>query len=111
MKKSELLELGVPQESIREIMKLNGESLEKLKKKLNTNKRSTDEYKARDAIISIVHLLKKQSSLDKVLHTATAMYHIETQEKVRKEEEKTQTAQEEAQEKIQTEENEQEDLK
>ena len=111
MKKSELLELGVPQESIGEIMKLNGQSIERIKKKLNDEKHSTDKYKARDAIISIVHLLKKHSSLDKVLHTATAMYHIETQEKVRKEEEKAQTAQEEVEEKIQTEENEQEDLK
>ena len=76
MTKEELLELNVPEESIKEIMRLHGINLEKVKRKAE-HERTHTAPKLREAICGMLPVLKENEHLRHILNDVTYFYHKE----------------------------------
>lgn len=77
MTREELLNLGVPAESINGIMKIHGRDLERLKKKVYKETANMECEKIREAVANMLPMIKKPENLQEILTEINYYYHVE----------------------------------
>lgn len=77
MKTEELLKLGVPAESINDIMKIHGKDMALLKKKVYKETANMECEKIREAVANMLPMIKEPGNLREILIETNYYYHVE----------------------------------
>ncbi len=95
MKKEELQVLGIPDETIREVQKIHGRDMEKLKARLGSTSETIRLNREREAVIAMVKLVNSPDNLDRILTYVNRAYYAEQREAAQAERDREQSNEEE----------------
>lgn len=77
MRREDLKKLGVPIESIEEIMRLHGKTVSNIKQKRDKQSVNREYEQTRDAVINMLPMIKEPENMRQLLKQVNYLYHVE----------------------------------